>query len=244
MKRPDLDTPTLLLATSALALLSACASPELSHASPDYTGPMNAPTSVSGTAPGHSTMTNARPDIATSPLTLRDLELLSGSLLFGEDDVAALRLSLPLVEEHADEILDVWYGFVASTPQLVQYFADADSGAPDHRYLAEVRKRFKQWIFDTARAEYDQDWLDYQHEIGLRHHSTKKNRTDGVSSVPIIHFRYLPALVYPVTATLKPFLERGDHSPEDVERMHQAWIKSVLLQSILWSHPYVNEGEF
>jgi len=183
-------------------------------------------------------------EIARSPLDLDDLAALQGSLLFGEEDVRALRMSLPLVREHADEILDVWYGFVASTPQLVVYFSDAKSGEPDGDYLAAVRERFERWITVTARAEYDQDWLDLAHEIGLRHHSTKKNLTDGADSVPIIHFRYIPALVYPVTATLRPFLERGDHTPEEVEAMHQAWIKSVLIQSILWSHPYVHEGEF
>lgn len=192
-------------------------------------------------------MTQRPPDssaLARSPLDLDDLAALQGSLLFGEDDVRALRMSLPLVREHADEILDVWYGFVASTPQLVVYFSDAQTGEPDGEYLARVRERFERWILVTASAEYDQNWLDLAHEIGLRHHSTKKNATDGVDSVPIIHFRYLLALVYPVTATLRPFLERGDHSPEEVEAMHQAWIKSVLLQSILWSHPYVHEGEF
>ncbi len=55
---------------------------------------------------------------------------------------------------------------------------------------------------------------------------------------------YLPALVYPVTATWKPFLAKGGASEADVERMHQAWIKSVMLQVILWSEPYVRDGEF
>ena len=54
-----------------------------------------------------------------------------------------------------------------------------------------MRKRFGQWILDTARAEYDQRWLDYQHEIGLRHHRTKKNRTDGAPSTDIVPFRHL-----------------------------------------------------
>ena len=107
-----------------------------------------------------------------------------------------------------------------------------------------MRKRFAQWILDTARADYGQAWLDYQHEIGLRHHSVKTNRTDGARAPALIHFRYLPALVYPVTATLKPFLAKGGHGADEVERMHQAWIKSVLLQTILWSHPYVRDGQY
>ncbi len=47
-----------------------------------------------------------------------------------------------------------------------------------------------------------------------------------------------------MTATLKPFLAKTGANAKDVERMHQAWIKSVMLQVILWSHPYVRDGEF
>jgi hypothetical protein len=87
-------------------------------------------------------------------------------------------------------------------------------------------------------------WLDYQYEIGLRHHCSKKNRADGVDAEANINYRYLPALFYPITATLKPFLAKKGHSPEEVEKMHRAWLKSVLLQVILWSQPYVKEGDF
>lgn len=182
--------------------------------------------------------------LTESPITLDDLRLLQQALLFGSDDVEALRMSHAVLKDQTSAILDVWYGFVGSTPQLLESFKNLETGEPDGAYLSAVRARFEQWILDTANAKYDQAWLDYQYEIGLRHHTAKKNATDGVKSVPIVHFRYLPALVYPVTATLKPFLEKGDHTPEEVERMHQAWIKSVLMQVILWSQPYVRDGEF
>lgn len=179
-----------------------------------------------------------------SPITVAELKLLQESLLFGADDVEALRMSRSVLEGQTSAILDVWYGFVASTPQLVESFKNLETGEPDGAYLAAVRERFEQWILETADAEYDQDWLAKQHEIGLRHHSTKKNATDKANSVPIVPYRYLPALIYPVTATLRPFLEQGDHAPAEVERMQQAWIKSVLLQVILWTRPYIKEGEF
>lgn len=178
-----------------------------------------------------------------SPVTLADLDKLKATVLFGEDDVRALRASRPVLEPQVDEILDVWYGFVGSHPHLPAYFSNA-AGEPDGDYLQKVRERFGQWILDTADARYDQAWPDYQHEIGRRHHRVGKNRTDGAAAVDHIHYRYLPALLYPVTATLRPFLEKGGHSAEEVEAMHQAWIKSVLLQVILWSHPYVRDGEF
>ncbi|MEM9523250.1 MAG: protoglobin domain-containing protein, partial [Pseudomonadota bacterium] len=111
-------------------------------------------------------------------------------------------------------------------------------------YLGRVRERFIQWIYDTADANYDQEWLNYQYEIGRRHHRVAKNKADGATSPDHTHLRYLIALQYPITATLKPFLERGDYAPEDVNAMHQAWIKSVMLQTILWSYPYVRDGDF
>jgi len=184
------------------------------------------------------------PNPTGSPVSLDELRELKEVLLFGPEDEAALRRSAAILEPRVEEVLDVWYGFVASTPQLVKYFAKGKDNPPDGAYLAAVRVRFAQWIRDTAAANYNQEWLDFQHEIGLRHHSAKKNRTDGVDAAPIIHQRYLVALAYPVTHTLRPFLEAEGVSPAEVETMHQAWTKAVLLSVILWSAPYVREGEF
>lgn len=181
---------------------------------------------------------------ARSPLTLQDLESLKRTMLFTDEDARYLRLSKDILSDQTDAILDVWYGFVASTPELVYYFGNKDTGKPEGEYLERVRARFAQWILDTADARFDQKWLDYQHEIALRHHRTKKNQTDHAPSVPIIHYRYVPALTIPVTTTLKPFLASKGASPEDVEKMHAAWVKAVLLQTILWGQPYVREGEF
>lgn len=184
------------------------------------------------------------PTLARAPYTLRDLQALQRALLFTEADVAALRRSKMILAGQTDAILDVWYGFVASTPELVHFFTDRRTGKPDRAYLAAVRQRFARWILDTAEGQFDQRWLDWQYEIGLRHHRRKKNTTDGVSSVPQVDFRYLPALTIPITTTLKPFLAKTGASAEDVEQMHAAWVKAVLLQSILWSHPYVRDGQF
>lgn len=186
----------------------------------------------------------ASPALARSPVSLEDFELLKKTVLFGEEDAAALRRSHEILAPQVEKILDVWYGFVGSNPHLVQAFVDPRSGQPDTHYLEAVRRRFGQWILDTASAGYGQAWLDYQHEIGLRHHRLKKNVTDGASGSAHIPFRYLVALLYPVTATLRPFLASGGADAAEVEKMHQAWIKSVLLQVILWSHPYVKQGDF
>lgn len=191
--------------------------------------------------PGYTYGTDA---VSRSPITAADFDLLKQAVLFGEEDVKYLKLSREVLQDQTDAVLDVWYGFVAAHPHLVYYFGKKSDGQPDGEYLAAVRKRFGQWILDTAAANYDQVWLDYQYEIGRRHHRTAKNKTDKVASVDNISYRYLPAFIYPITATLKPFLAKQGHSAEEVEKMHQAWVKSVILQVTLWSQPYVKEGDF
>jgi Protoglobin len=153
-------------------------------------------------------------------------------------------MSLPVLKDQVEAILDVWYGFVGSQPHLLASFTSKTDGRPLTDYLGAVRRRFGQWILDTARAQHDQAWLDYQHEIGLRHHRLKKNTTDGAPSTDIVPFRNLFALVFPVTFTLRPFLAKHGHSVDDVEKMYAAWLKSCLLQVTLWSHAYVKEGDF
>jgi hypothetical protein len=190
--------------------------------------------------PGYTYGTDAVP---RSPVSLGELELLKATLLLGEDDLAALRRSGELLAPQVEAILDVWYGFVGANPHLLAAFTGPD-GQPDQAYLAAVRRRFGRWILDTARADYDQAWLDYQHEIGLRHHRSGKNRTDGARAADHIPLGYVLALLIPITTTLKPFLAGEETSGEEVEVMHQAWVKAVLLQVILWSHPYVRDGDF
>lgn len=197
---------------------------------------MNTTTSI----PGYSYESAA----TASPLTMADFELMKKSVLFGEDDVKYLRRSHDVLKDQVEAILDVWYGFVGANPHLLSAFVDRQSGAPASDYLAAVRRRFGQWILDTARAEYDQRWLDYQHEIALRHHRTKKNVTDRATAKEIVPLRDLFLLIFPVTFTLRPFLAKGGHSPEEVDRMYYAWVKSCLLQVTLWSHPYVKPGDF
>jgi hypothetical protein len=177
--------------------------------------------------------------VARSPVTPAVFDLMKKTVLFSDEDVKYLRLSGEVLKDQIEAVLDVWYGFVAANPHLVASFRSRSSGQPLSGYLEAVRRRFGQWILDTARADYGQQWLDYQHEIGLRHHRSKKNRTDRAESTDIVPFRDLFLLISPVTFRLKPFLARKGHSAEEVEKMYAAWLKSCLLQVTLWGYPYV-----
>jgi Protoglobin len=180
--------------------------------------------------------------VEPSPVSIADLELLKTTVLFGETDVAALAMASDILRDQTDAILDVWYGFVGANPHLLAYFGT--NGSPDTNYLSAVRLRFGQWIMDICTRRFDQEWLNYQYEIALRHHTTKKNKTDNAKAVPIIHFRYLIAFIVPLTLTMKPFLAKKGHSTDDVEAMYNAWLKALTLTALLWSYPYINKNEF
>jgi hypothetical protein len=182
--------------------------------------------------------------VVRSPLGMEDLELLKRTVLFGEEDERYLRMAGDVLEDQVEDVLDLWYGFVGSHAHLIRYFSDSE-GQPDENYLGRVRERFGRWILDTCRRPYDQEWLDYQQEIALRHTRAKKNQTDGAYSTPDhIPLRYVVAFVYPITATMRQFLASKGHSGEEVEKMHQAWFKSVVLHVTLWSQPYAREGDY
>ncbi|GIW81262.1 MAG: hypothetical protein KatS3mg105_3069 [Gemmatales bacterium] len=182
-------------------------------------------------------------ELARAPISIEDLNRLKQTVLFTEADERYLRMAGEVLADQVDDILDLWYGFVGSHPHLVQYFADAE-GRPITDYLNAVRKRFGQWILDVCRRPYDQAWLDWQYEIGLRHHRSKKNQTDRVAANPHVPMRYLVAFIYPITATIRDFLAKKGHSAEDVDRMHQAWFKAVVLHVAIWCHPYTKEGDY
>ncbi len=178
------------------------------------------------------------PELTTSPVSLPELRLLEATLLWSADDDAALRRAGAILEPQVEQILDLWYGFVGSSPHLVATFAGAD-GAPDAAYLGAVRARFARWIVDTCTAERDQAWLDWQHEISVRHHVSGKNRTDGVTSTsPEVPMRYLVAFVVPLTVTIRGFLAPHATDSADFEAMYAAWLKAITLTAALWTRPY------
>lgn len=176
-------------------------------------------------------------EVPPSPVSADEVELLKATLLWSEDDERHLRLAGEVLADQADDVLELWYGYVGSHPHLIRYFGHAD-GEPDPEYLARVRARFAQWVRDVCTRPYDDDWRAYQDEIGLRHTSTRKNRTDGVDSVPDIALRYVIAFIFPITATMRTFLGAKGHGPEEVDGMQTAWFKAVVLHVCLWTRPY------
>lgn len=178
-----------------------------------------------------------------APISEEEFSYLRRTVCFTHDDKEYLEMAAEVLDDKIDDIVDVWYTFVADNDFLLQYFSTPD-GQPIEEYLERVRPRFARWIEDTCLRKYDQRWLDYQHEIGRRHTHDKKNQTDEVDAVPHIPLRYMIGFIYPVTSAVHEYLAETSHSDHEVERMCDAWFKSVLMQVALWSAPYAKDGWF
>ena len=59
---------------------------------------------------------------AAAAVSGEGLSQLRASVLFGDDDRAALRRAGELLDDQIDALLDVWYGFVGSQPHLLSAF--------------------------------------------------------------------------------------------------------------------------
>lgn len=181
-------------------------------------------------------------NLGQSPVSMQDLELLKKTLLWSDEDDRYLRMAGEVLKDQTDAVTDLWYDYVGGNEHLLHYFTK--DGQANMDYLTAVKARFGQWILDLCNRSYDQDWLNYQHEMALRHHTAKKNKTDGVDAVPIVHYRYVVAFIVPLTVTIKGFLGKDGHDGDTIDKMYTAWFKGLTLTAILFTQPYINSGEF
>jgi hypothetical protein len=136
-------------------------------------------------------------------------------------------------------MVDSWRAVIGSQSHLSRWFVKPD-GAPDDEYKASVKRRFVQWVVDVALRPHDRDWLNYQHEIGLRHTPAKKNTTDGAQTPPLVPFRYLLGFI-PVILPIRRFFTEAIQDEAELKRLENAWTKAVLLHVTLWSRAYTAE---
>jgi hypothetical protein len=179
-------------------------------------------------------------DVGTSAVSLVELEELKISVGLSLDDERYLRLAGEVLAGQTKQIVAYWRaGIIASIPNLARH-SRTPEGEPIPEYLGRSSLRFEQWILDTCLRPYDQDWLNYQQEIALRHTSLKKNQADGVRSTAHVPYRDIVAFVAVMNDTIKPYLANKGHSQQDVGGMHRAWTKSLQLQMALWGKPYMD----
>lgn len=181
--------------------------------------------------------------VAISSVSISDLKNLKMSAGFTEQDEQFLHLAGEVLADQTKQIVEHWRsGIIANIPNLARH-SRTPEGEPIPEYLAQSNLRFQQWILDTCLRPYDQDWLNYQQEIALRHTSLKKNHADGVRSSTHVPYRDIVAFVTVMNDTIRPYLAAKGHNQQEIEGMHRAWQKSLQMQIALWAKPYMDAAK-
>jgi hypothetical protein len=192
---------------------------------------------VADEIPGYTYGTAA---VTPSVVSLEELERLKVTVGFTSEDERFLRMAGDVLAGQTKRIVEHWRsGIIASIPNLARH-SRTPEGDPIPRYLGQSNLRFEQWILDTCLRPYDQDWLNYQHEIALRHTSLRKNQADGVRSTTHVPFRDIVAFVAVLNDTIKRYLGSKGNTAHEVEGMHRAWCRSLQMQIALWARPYMD----
>jgi hypothetical protein len=179
------------------------------------------------------------PSSAISPVAKIELTQLEETIGWTSADADVLSRYADHFRAKAEEMVDSWRSIIGSQPHLSHWFVKPDGGA-DEQYKASVKRRFVQWVIDVAVRPHDQDWLNYQQEIGLRHTPAKKNKTDGAHAPPVVPFRYLLGFIPMILPIRKFFNEAiGD---DELKVLEEAWTKAVLLHVTLWSRAYMEDA--
>src|SRR6201999_2883482 len=144
-------------------------------------------------------------EAAHSPVTLEDLAHLKATVGLTSDDEQPLRDAAKILAGQADDMVTAWGATLAQQPGMAGYAGHPD-GTRNPEYGAASKPRFDRWIIDACTRPLDQDWLNYQHEIGLRHTPAKKTRTDHADSVDHVPMRYLLGFTAVVITTARDYL--------------------------------------
>jgi hypothetical protein len=172
-----------------------------------------------------------------SPVTIDELRKLEAAVGWTDEDAQWLRVAAKTLVPKAEEMVDHWRAAIAKLPHLVAPFLKPD-GKPDDDYRAAVKRRFVQWVSDMCLRPHDQDWLNYQQEIGKRHTPAGKNKTDGAHTPPVVPLRYTIGFAAVVIASVRSFLLSSGRTEEELQRIQDAWMRAVLLSIALWARPY------
>ena len=179
--------------------------------------------------------------VSRSPVSMEELRQLEAAVGWSDDDAAWLRLAAETLVPQAEQMVDTWREAIGRQPHLLASFLKPD-GQPDDAYKAAVKRRFVQWVSDLCLRPHDQQWLDYQEEIGLRHTPAKKNQTDGGHTPFVVPLRYTIGFAAVIVTSVRPFLATSRRPANELERMQAAWTRAVLLSIALWSRAYTAHG--
>ena len=158
-----------------------------------------------------------------------DLARLNEAIWLTEDDEYALRDAAEILAGQADDMVTGWRATLADQPWRAGYSRHPD-GPRNPEQDAAAKPQFDRWIIDAYTRSVDQGWPDYQHGIGPRRTWAERSSADGVDSPDQVPQLRLLAFADTVISAARDHLAAAGAAAGDVDRMHAAFTKWVMLQ--------------
>ena len=65
-------------------------------------------------------------DLATSPVTMKDLDQLKQTITLDSEDLRYLRMAAEVLEDQTDSLVNLWRGVISTMPHISYYFKYAN----------------------------------------------------------------------------------------------------------------------
>jgi protoglobin len=139
----------------------------------------------------------------------------------GDEDVATIRRTAPLVLEREAALTAALYEHFLKFPATARFFLGPD-GEPDRARIERRRHSLARWLRETAEAALTQEHAYYLLTIGLSH----SHRPQGPGGVVPAHF-LVGAMSLTQSALAEAFA--GELPPAEALAASGAWNKLLLV---------------
>jgi len=183
-----------------------------------------------------------KPEVPKAKITIQEFQLMLDSVLWTKEDEENRKILGEIIKENMNDILNAIVNYFGSKEYLLYYFKDKTGTTTVSEYVNNTVDRLAQWLLDLCFRPLDENFINYNYLIGLRHTEIEKGKADNVGTIPHIPLRYMVTCVFPITAVLKSFIEKKVDDPVIVDKLYHTWFKLQVITTALFLIPYTKEG--
>ncbi len=181
-------------------------------------------------------------EVPKAPISKEELKLLLDSALWTQEDEENRKIIGEVIKENMSDMLNQIVSYFGSRDYLIYYFKDERGETTETEYVNNTVDRLAQWLLDICFRPIDENFVNYQYLIGIRHTFDGKGKADNVKTIPHIPMRYMITCIFPVTAVIRSFLERKFDDPKIVEKLYDTWFKLQVITTAFFCAHYTKEG--
>jgi hypothetical protein len=154
----------------------------------------------------------------------------------GQDDLALVQATTPLVLKHADELTSAIYDHFLKFPRTRQFFLTKD-GEVDQERLARRKHSLARWLRASGDFKVDEQFPVFLLAIGLVHSHPPTNHAH-LGSIPS---RYMTGTISFAQTALSQLLMREVDDSHQAMRASIAWNKLLMVQLDILLAGYITE---